>query len=74
MPEEDQEQWEKFVSGPLSETNKKNTVDLVSFFLFLSYTYYSVVDLVLYKISGRVVETIPPEIDIYLLLIEESTS
>ncbi|KAM3822458.1 serine/threonine-protein phosphatase 6 regulatory subunit 1 isoform 4-T4 [Vipera latastei] len=30
MPEEDQEQWEKFVSGPLSETNKKNTVDLVN--------------------------------------------
>ncbi|XP_026533232.1 serine/threonine-protein phosphatase 6 regulatory subunit 1 isoform X1 [Notechis scutatus] len=30
MPEEDQEQWEKFVSGPLSEINKKNTVDLVN--------------------------------------------
>lgn len=30
LPEDEQEQWEKFVSGPLSETNKKNTVDLVS--------------------------------------------
>ncbi|KAJ6654358.1 hypothetical protein lerEdw1_006951 [Lerista edwardsae] len=30
LPEEEQEQWEKFVSGPLSETNKKNTVDLVN--------------------------------------------
>ncbi|XP_020648358.1 serine/threonine-protein phosphatase 6 regulatory subunit 1 isoform X1 [Pogona vitticeps] len=30
LPEEDQERWEKFVSGPLSETNKKNTVDLVN--------------------------------------------
>ncbi|XP_053117373.1 serine/threonine-protein phosphatase 6 regulatory subunit 1 isoform X3 [Hemicordylus capensis] len=28
LTEEEQEQWEKFVSGPLSETNKKNTVDL----------------------------------------------
>lgn len=30
LPDEEQEQWEKFVSGPLSETNKKNTVNLVS--------------------------------------------
>ncbi|XP_063157248.1 serine/threonine-protein phosphatase 6 regulatory subunit 1 isoform X4 [Candoia aspera] len=30
LPEEEQEQWEKFISGPLSETNKKNTVDLVN--------------------------------------------
>ncbi|XP_060111392.1 serine/threonine-protein phosphatase 6 regulatory subunit 1 isoform X2 [Heteronotia binoei] len=30
LPEDEQEQWEKFVSGPLSETNKKNTVDLVN--------------------------------------------
>ncbi|XP_029440073.1 serine/threonine-protein phosphatase 6 regulatory subunit 1 isoform X2 [Rhinatrema bivittatum] len=30
LPEEDQEQWEKFTSGSLSETNKKNTVDLVN--------------------------------------------
>ncbi|XP_042328878.1 serine/threonine-protein phosphatase 6 regulatory subunit 1 isoform X3 [Sceloporus undulatus] len=30
LPEEEQEQWERFVSGPLSETNKKNTVDLVN--------------------------------------------
>ncbi|XP_044303742.1 serine/threonine-protein phosphatase 6 regulatory subunit 1 isoform X1 [Varanus komodoensis] len=30
LPEEEQEQWDKFVSGPLSETNKKNTVDLVN--------------------------------------------
>uniref|UniRef100_A0A8D0B9T6 Protein phosphatase 6 regulatory subunit 1 n=1 Tax=Salvator merianae TaxID=96440 RepID=A0A8D0B9T6_SALMN len=30
LSEEEQEQWEKFVSGPLAETNKKNTVDLVN--------------------------------------------
>nr|XP_056719994.1 serine/threonine-protein phosphatase 6 regulatory subunit 1 [Euleptes europaea] len=30
LPEDEQEQWDKFVSGPLSETNKKNTVDLVN--------------------------------------------
>ncbi|XP_039365896.1 serine/threonine-protein phosphatase 6 regulatory subunit 1 isoform X3 [Mauremys reevesii] len=30
LPEEEQEQWEKFVSGPLAETNKKNVVDLVN--------------------------------------------
>lgn len=30
LPDEEQEQWEKFVSGPLSETNKKNTVNLVN--------------------------------------------
>nr|XP_033816754.1 serine/threonine-protein phosphatase 6 regulatory subunit 1 isoform X2 [Geotrypetes seraphini] len=30
LPEEEQEQWEKFTSGSLSETNKKNTVDLVN--------------------------------------------
>ncbi|XP_067408186.1 serine/threonine-protein phosphatase 6 regulatory subunit 1 isoform X2 [Emydura macquarii macquarii] len=29
LPEEEQERWEKFVSGPLAETNKKNVVDLV---------------------------------------------
>ncbi|XP_075773720.1 LOW QUALITY PROTEIN: serine/threonine-protein phosphatase 6 regulatory subunit 1 [Pelodiscus sinensis] len=29
LPEEEQEQWEKFVAGPLAETNKKNVVDLV---------------------------------------------
>ncbi|XP_037744328.2 LOW QUALITY PROTEIN: serine/threonine-protein phosphatase 6 regulatory subunit 1 [Chelonia mydas] len=30
LPEEEQERWEKFVSGPLAETNKKNVVDLVN--------------------------------------------
>ncbi|XP_055991741.1 serine/threonine-protein phosphatase 6 regulatory subunit 1 [Sorex fumeus] len=30
LPAEQQEQWEAFVSGPLAETNKKNTVDLVN--------------------------------------------
>ncbi|XP_032179764.1 serine/threonine-protein phosphatase 6 regulatory subunit 1 isoform X2 [Mustela erminea] len=30
LPGKQQEQWEAFVSGPLAETNKKNTVDLVS--------------------------------------------
>uniref|UniRef100_A0A8C8SUX8 Protein phosphatase 6 regulatory subunit 1 n=1 Tax=Pelusios castaneus TaxID=367368 RepID=A0A8C8SUX8_9SAUR len=30
LPEEEQERWETFVSGPLAETNKKNVVDLVS--------------------------------------------
>uniref|UniRef100_A0A480LGC9 Serine/threonine-protein phosphatase 6 regulatory subunit 1 n=1 Tax=Sus scrofa TaxID=9823 RepID=A0A480LGC9_PIG len=30
LPEEQQEKWEAFVSGPLAETNKKNTVDLVN--------------------------------------------
>ncbi|XP_075046181.1 serine/threonine-protein phosphatase 6 regulatory subunit 1 isoform X2 [Mixophyes fleayi] len=30
LPEEQQEQWEHFISGSLSETNKKNTVDLVN--------------------------------------------
>lgn len=30
LPAEQQEQWEAFVAGPLAETNKKNTVDLVS--------------------------------------------
>ncbi|KAM5132468.1 serine/threonine-protein phosphatase 6 regulatory subunit 1 isoform 2-T2 [Mantella aurantiaca] len=30
LSEEQQELWENFVSGSLSETNKKNTVDLVS--------------------------------------------
>ncbi|XP_073458917.1 serine/threonine-protein phosphatase 6 regulatory subunit 1 isoform X1 [Aquarana catesbeiana] len=30
LSEEQQEQWEHFVSGSLSETNKKNTVDLVN--------------------------------------------
>ncbi|XP_058900029.1 serine/threonine-protein phosphatase 6 regulatory subunit 1 isoform X3 [Kogia breviceps] len=30
LPEEQRERWEVFVSGPLAETNKKNTVDLVN--------------------------------------------
>ncbi|XP_062033649.1 serine/threonine-protein phosphatase 6 regulatory subunit 1 [Lepus europaeus] len=30
LPAEQQERWEAFVSGPLAETNKKNTVDLVN--------------------------------------------
>ncbi|MEE6482998.1 hypothetical protein FKM82_013397 [Ascaphus truei] len=30
LPEEEQEQWDNFVSGSLSDTNKKNTVDLVN--------------------------------------------
>ncbi|XP_074872293.1 serine/threonine-protein phosphatase 6 regulatory subunit 1 isoform X3 [Carettochelys insculpta] len=30
LPEEEREHWERFVSGPLAETNKKNVVDLVS--------------------------------------------
>ncbi|XP_024426162.2 serine/threonine-protein phosphatase 6 regulatory subunit 1 isoform X2 [Desmodus rotundus] len=30
LPVEQQEQWGAFVSGPLAETNKKNTVDLVN--------------------------------------------
>lgn len=30
LPAEQQEQWEAFVSGPLADTNKKNTVDLVN--------------------------------------------
>lgn len=29
LPEDQQQRWEAFVSGPLAETNKKNTVDLV---------------------------------------------
>ncbi|XP_057567095.1 serine/threonine-protein phosphatase 6 regulatory subunit 1 isoform X5 [Hippopotamus amphibius kiboko] len=30
LPEEQRERWEAFVAGPLAETNKKNTVDLVN--------------------------------------------
>ncbi|KAM6223554.1 serine/threonine-protein phosphatase 6 regulatory subunit 1 [Rhynchocyon petersi] len=30
LPKEQREQWEAFVAGPLAETNKKNTIDLVS--------------------------------------------
>ncbi|KAG5201187.1 hypothetical protein JEQ12_005721 [Ovis aries] len=30
LPQEQRECWEAFVSGPLAETNKKNTVDLVN--------------------------------------------
>ncbi|XP_059138067.1 serine/threonine-protein phosphatase 6 regulatory subunit 1 isoform X7 [Peromyscus eremicus] len=30
LPEDQQQRWEAFVSGPLAETNKKNTVDLVN--------------------------------------------
>uniref|UniRef100_A0A8C6E9R6 Protein phosphatase 6 regulatory subunit 1 n=1 Tax=Moschus moschiferus TaxID=68415 RepID=A0A8C6E9R6_MOSMO len=30
LPQEQRERWEVFVSGPLAETNKKNTVDLVN--------------------------------------------
>ncbi|XP_058530133.1 serine/threonine-protein phosphatase 6 regulatory subunit 1 isoform X2 [Ochotona princeps] len=30
LPAEQQERWETFVSGPLAETNKRNTVDLVN--------------------------------------------
>ncbi|XP_020034838.1 serine/threonine-protein phosphatase 6 regulatory subunit 1 isoform X1 [Castor canadensis] len=30
LPAEQHERWEAFVSGPLAETNKKNTVDLVN--------------------------------------------
>ncbi|XP_008844891.1 serine/threonine-protein phosphatase 6 regulatory subunit 1 [Nannospalax galili] len=30
LPDEQQQRWEAFVSGPLAETNKKNTVDLVN--------------------------------------------
>ncbi|XP_063798894.1 serine/threonine-protein phosphatase 6 regulatory subunit 1 isoform X2 [Pseudophryne corroboree] len=30
IPEEQQEQWDTFISGSLSDTNKKNTVDLVN--------------------------------------------
>ncbi|KAG9460615.1 hypothetical protein GDO78_020668, partial [Eleutherodactylus coqui] len=29
LSDEQQEQWESFISGSLTETNKKNTVDLV---------------------------------------------
>ncbi len=34
LPEEDGERWEAFMSGQLSDINKKNTVDLVSVLLF----------------------------------------
>ncbi|XP_053308544.1 serine/threonine-protein phosphatase 6 regulatory subunit 1 isoform X2 [Spea bombifrons] len=30
LPEEEQERWDNFVSGSLTDTNKKNTVDLVN--------------------------------------------
>ncbi|KAM3923293.1 serine/threonine-protein phosphatase 6 regulatory subunit 1 isoform 2-T2 [Leptodactylus fuscus] len=30
LPDEEQERWENFVSGSLTDTNKKNTVDLVN--------------------------------------------
>lgn len=30
---EDREKWESFISGHLADTNKKNTVDLVSRFI-----------------------------------------
>ncbi|XP_027628391.1 serine/threonine-protein phosphatase 6 regulatory subunit 1 isoform X1 [Tupaia chinensis] len=30
LPEEQQQRWEAFVSGPLAEANKRNTVDLVN--------------------------------------------
>ncbi len=30
LPLEDREKWEAFISGQLADTNKRNTVDLVS--------------------------------------------
>ena len=30
LPAEDREKWEAFISGQLADTNKRNTVDLVS--------------------------------------------
>ncbi|KAM8927224.1 serine/threonine-protein phosphatase 6 regulatory subunit 1 [Pelodytes ibericus] len=30
LPEEEQERWDEFISGSLTDTNKKNTVDLVN--------------------------------------------
>lgn len=30
LPAEDREKWESFISGQLADTNKRNTVDLVS--------------------------------------------
>lgn len=30
LPAEDREKWETFISGQLADTNKRNTVDLVS--------------------------------------------
>uniref|UniRef100_A0A4W3JQT9 Protein phosphatase 6 regulatory subunit 1 n=1 Tax=Callorhinchus milii TaxID=7868 RepID=A0A4W3JQT9_CALMI len=35
LPDEARERWDKFVLGSLSDTNKKNTVDLVSFWIGL---------------------------------------
>ena len=37
LPEEDKERWEAFISGQLSDTNKRNTVDLVSFHTKVSF-------------------------------------
>lgn len=35
LSEEDRERWEAFTSGQLADTNKKNTVDLVSVLSFI---------------------------------------
>lgn len=35
LSEEDRERWEAFTSGQLADTNKKNTVDLVSVLSFV---------------------------------------
>lgn len=33
LPAEDRENWDTFISGQLADTNKRNTVDLVSNYL-----------------------------------------
>jgi len=37
LSEEDRERWEAFTSGQLADTNKKNTVDLVSVLSFIDW-------------------------------------
>lgn len=37
LPAEDRENWDAFISGQLADTNKRNTVDLVSHYKIKSY-------------------------------------
>lgn len=36
LPADDREKWEAFISGQLADTNKRNTIDLVSNYVIMN--------------------------------------
>jgi hypothetical protein len=55
QPDELKEKWEAFLTGTLAETNKRNTVELVSAILILFFFFLKIyLDILLLTLSIRV--------------------